>query len=109
MVGAADALDEALDVLRRADLDHEVDVAPVDAEVERAGGDDGLERAGGHRRLDPGAGLARERAVVQADRQVVGVDRPQRLEEQLGLGAGVDEDERGLVRRGSGPSPRGAA
>jgi hypothetical protein len=40
VVGAADALDEALYVFRRADLDHEIDIAPVDAEVERAGADD---------------------------------------------------------------------
>ena len=43
VVGAADALDEALDVLRRADLHDQVDVAPVDAEIEAAGGDDGAQ------------------------------------------------------------------
>ena len=43
VVGAADPLHQPLDVLRRTDLHHEVDVAPVDAEVERAGGDDPAE------------------------------------------------------------------
>ena len=56
VVGAADALDEALDVLRRADLDDEVDVAPVDAEVERAGGDDGAEAARRPSRPRPSGG-----------------------------------------------------
>ena len=95
VVGAADALHQPLDVLRRADLDHQIDVAPVDAEIEAAGGDDGAQLARGHRRLDAGPHLARQRPVMQADRQVVGVLRPERLEEQLGLGAGVDEHQRG--------------
>jgi len=34
---------------------------------------------------------------VEADGQRLGVLGPERLEEQLGLGAGVDEDERGAV------------
>ena len=96
VVGAADALDQALDVLRGADLDHEVDVAPVDAEVERAGGDDGAKRACGHRGLDAGAGLAGERAVVEADGQGLVVGGPEVLEEHLGLGAGVAEDDGGV-------------
>ena len=95
VVGAADALDEALDVLRRADLDDEVDVAPVDAEVERAGGDDGAELPGDHGGLDLAAGLAGERAVVEGDGEGLVVLGPEVLEEDLGLGAGVDEDERG--------------
>ena len=45
VIGAADALDQALDVLRRADLDHQIDAAPVDAEIEAAGGDDGAQFA----------------------------------------------------------------
>ena len=35
VVGAADALQQARGALRRADIDDEVDVAPVDAEIER--------------------------------------------------------------------------
>ncbi len=114
MVGAADALDEALDVLRRADLDHQVDVAPVDAEVERGGADDGAKLARDHGGLDAGALLARERAVVDADGQVVIVGEPERVEEDLGLRAGVVEDERGVVARhlaqdgGDGVAPAAA-
>ena len=95
VVGAADALDEALDVLRRADLDDEVDVAPVDAEVERAGGDDGAELPGDHGGLDLLAGLAGEGAVVEGDGEGLVVLGPEVLEEDFGLGAGVDEDEGG--------------
>ena len=51
-----------------------------------------------HRRLDPAALLDRERAVVQRDRQVVVVVPPQLAEQDLRLGAGVDEDERGAGR-----------
>ncbi len=94
VVGPPDALDEAFDVLRRADLDDEIDGAPVDAEIEAAGADHGAERARRHRALDPRARLASERAVMEADGQVFGVLSPERLEEQLRLGAGVDEDER---------------
>jgi hypothetical protein len=38
MVGAADALDKAARTLRRADIDDQIDVAPVDAEIERGSG-----------------------------------------------------------------------
>ncbi len=69
VVGATDALDEALDVLGRADLDHEIDVAPVDPEVERAGADDGTQLARDHRRLHPLTLFAGEAAVVDADGQ----------------------------------------
>ena len=48
--------------------------------------------------LDLSALLGCERAVMQGDRQVLLVGVPERLEDQLRLGAGVDEDERGPVR-----------
>ena len=98
MVGAADALDQAARALRRADVDDEIDVAPVDAEVERGGGDHGLERAGRHGRFHLAAARGIERAVMQGDRQVVVVDAPQLLEQQLGLAARVDEHQRQVVR-----------
>ena len=43
VVGAADALRQPAGALRRADMDDEIDVAPVDAEIERRGGDDGAQ------------------------------------------------------------------
>ena len=119
VVGAADALDQPLDVLGRADLHDEVDVAPVDAEIEAAGRDDGAKLARDHGRLDAEPGLARERAVVERDGEALGVLGPERLEEELGLGAGVDEDEggggaadevhhrgRGVARGLAGPGQR---
>ena len=51
----------------------------------------------GHRRLDLAALLDGERAVMQADRQVLLVDAPQPVEHQLGLRARVHEHDRGLV------------
>ena len=70
MVGAANALDEAFDVLRRADLNDQIDRAPVDAEIKRPGADHGAESARDHRRLNPFALVAGQRAVVDANGQV---------------------------------------
>ena len=93
VVGAADALDEAAGAFRRADVDDEIDVAPVDAEVEGGGGDDRAQRALGHRRLDLAPLHGVERAVMQGDGQAKIVDAPQVLEQQLRLHARVDEQQ----------------
>ena len=79
--------------LRRADLDHLVHPAPVDAEVERRRRHHRAQLARRHRGLDAAALLDLQRAVMQRDRQRRVVQLPQRLEHQLGLGAGVDEDD----------------
>ncbi len=97
MVGAADALHQAADALGRAHLDDEIDVAPVDAEIERGGRHHGTQPARRHRGLDLAPLLDGQRAVMQPDRQIVVVDAPQPVEGQLGLGARVDEHDRGLV------------
>ena len=94
VVRAADALHDPRGALRRADVDDEVDVAPVDAEVERRGAHHRLELALAHRRLDAAPLRDVERAVVEGDREPVVVEIPQRLEHGLGLHARVDEDER---------------
>ena len=57
----------------------------------------GAQLAGRHRRLDLAPLLDGQRAVMQPDRQVLVVDPPQMIEHQLGLGARVDEHDRGLV------------
>ena len=101
VVGAADPLHQAAHALGRGELDHQVDVAPVDAEVERRGADHGAQLARRHGRLDLAALLGGQRAVMQGDRQVVLVEAPQLLERELGLGAGVDEHQRGLALAGS--------
>lgn len=98
MVGAADALDQSACPLRRAEIDDEIDIAPVDAEIERRGADHRLEPPTRHRRLDLAALLGVERAVMQRDRQVVVVEVPQRLEGEFRLHARIDEDQRQLVR-----------
>ena len=83
---------------RRADIDDEIDVAPVDAEIERRGADDRPQAACRHRRFDAAALARIERAVMQRDRQAILVDMPELLENRLGLGPRIDEDERHLRR-----------
>jgi hypothetical protein len=97
VVGAADALGEARSALGRADIDHEIDVAPVDAEIERGRAHHRAQLPVRHRRLDLAALGDVERAVMERDGKTVVVDVPELLEDRLGLAAGVDEHERGLV------------
>jgi hypothetical protein len=52
VIGAANALGEPACALRRADIDDEIDIAPVDAEVECGGAHHGAELPRHHRRLD---------------------------------------------------------
>src|SRR5690606_26845828 len=94
VIGAADALRQAACPLRRADIDDEVDIAPVDAEGERRGADDGTELAGRHRRLDLAALAGVERAVMQGDGEAAIVDPPEFLKDELRLAACVDEEKR---------------
>ena len=97
VIGAADPLQQARGALRRADIDDQIDVAPVDAEIERGGRDHRAQPAGRHRVLDLAPLADVERAVMQRDRQIVVVHPPQLLEDHLGLAARVDEDQRHLV------------
>ena len=97
VVGAADPLHDPARALRRSDIDHEVDVAPVDSEIEGRGADDGAQLPGRHRRLDPPPLRHVEGAVMQGDRQRILVEAPEFLEGVLGLKAGVDEDQDGAV------------
>ena len=97
VVGAADALHQPRGALRRADIDDEIDVAPVDAEVERRGAHHRAQFAGAHGVLDLAALRDIERAVMQRDGEIVVVHPPQFLEQEFGLAAGVDEHQRGLV------------
>ena len=97
VIRAADALGKPARTLRRADIDHEIDIAPVDAEIERRGAHHGAELASHHRRLDLAALRHVERAVMQRDRQIVVVAAPKLVEQQLGLRARIDEDQRHAV------------
>ena len=93
VVGAADALEQAGNPLRRADLDHLIDAAPVDSEIERGGGDHRAQSPLGHRRFHAATLRHIEAAVMDGDRQRIFVNAPDVLEQQLGLGTGVDEDD----------------
>ena len=88
VVGAADALQQPRGALRRADIDDEIDVAPVDAEIERGGAHHRAQPAGRHRGLDLAALRHVERAVMQRDREPVVVDAPQLLEDASRPGCG---------------------
>ncbi len=97
MIGAADTLDQAAGPFRCADIDDEVHIAPVDAQIQRRGRHHRLERAGRHRRLDLAAAGGIERAMMQRDGQAVLVRPPQFLKQQLGLAAGIHENQRQIV------------
>ena len=94
MVGAADALDHPRGALGAGELDDEVDVTPVDAEIQGRGANDGAQGAARHRRLDPAPLLGGKRPVMQGNGQAVLVQPPELLEGELGLEAGVDENQR---------------
>ncbi len=64
MIGAADSLHQPRGTLGRADIDHEIDVAPVDAKIERGGADHPAQFSPGHRVLDLAALCDIERAVM---------------------------------------------
>ena len=98
VIGAADALQHARGAFRRADIDDQIDVAPVDAEIERRGADHGAQAAGRHRCFHFAPLRHVERAVMQGDGEIVVVDVPKVLKNAFGLAAGVDEDQRGAVR-----------
>ena len=97
VVGAADPLHQPRGALRRADIDDEIDVAPVDAEIKRGRADHAAQPSRRHRILDLAALRDIERAVMQRDGEAVVVHAPQILKQHLGLAAGVDEHQRGVV------------
>ena len=97
VIGPADPLHQPRRTFRRADIDDQIDIAPVDAKIERGGAHHGAQLAGAHRVLDLAALRDIERTVMQRDGEVVVVDAPQRLEGELRLAAGIDENQRRLV------------
>ena len=93
VVGAADALQKPADSLGCADLQYEIDIAPVDAQVERRGGDGGAQIASRHRRFHLLAVIRRQAAVMQGDGQLVDVEvalRGRPRAEQVGLVGGLN-------------------
>ncbi len=98
VIGAADTLQQPRGAFRRSDIDDQIDIAPIDAEIERRGTNDSAQSPGCHRGFDLAPLRHVERAVMQRDREIVVVDVPELLKNALRLAAGIDEDERGLVR-----------
>ncbi len=97
MIRATDALQCTGRALRRADLDHQVHVAPVDAEVQRGGTDHGPERPARHGRLHLAPAFHVQAAMMQRDGQHVVIHPPEFLKHQLRLAAGIDEDQHGAM------------
>ena len=64
VIGATDALQQAGDTLRGADLDDLIDRPPVDAKVERGGRHYGTQPPLGHRRFHLAALFHRQAAVM---------------------------------------------
>ena len=98
MIGASDSLQQPRCAFWRADIDDEIDVAPIHSKVERRGAHDGTQASARHRRFDFAALRHVERAVMKRNRKIVVVEMPQVLKNALGLAARVDEDKRGAVR-----------
>ena len=78
-------------------MDDEIDVAPIDPKVEGSGADNGTQVTIDHCGFDLLALAAIEGAVVDANRQVIGVGEPEVVKEDFRLRPRVVEDERGLV------------
>jgi hypothetical protein len=91
VIGASDPLQEARSAFGRADIDDEIDIAPIDAEIERRGGDHRAQAPARHRRLDFPPLRHIERAVMQCNGEIVLIEMPEILENALGLAARIDE------------------
>jgi len=95
--GAADALEERGDPVRRGDLADQVDVADVDAELERGGRDQYFQAAALQPLLRIQARLAGEAAVVSGD--MLGAKTLRELvRHAFGEAPRVHRDERGAMR-----------
>ena len=113
MAGAADALQERRDAMRRSDLADEIDVADVDAELQRRRRDQRLELPVLQPRLGVQPLLLRQAAVMRGDR-LFAEALAQLARDPLGHAPRVDEDERrpvrlderGQPRRSTRPRPR---
>ncbi len=92
-----DALQQARDRARRAELAHQVDIADIDAELERSGCDQCFQRAGFQPLFGVEALLLGETAVMRG--HPLGAEPFRELARHpLGEAAGIDEDQRRAVR-----------
>ena len=97
VAGAADALQQRGDAMRRADLADQIDVADVDAELERRGRHERLQRAGLQPVLGVEPRLLRQAAVMRGDR-VVAEPLAQVTRQPFRQPPRVDEHQRRRVR-----------
>ena len=97
VIGAANALDQPLYILGRADLQHQIHIAPIDAQIQAARAHNRAQLALGHGGFHFFALGACQAAVMNADGQGRVIRHPEAVEKQLGLGAGVVKYQRGFV------------
>src|SRR5688500_506749 len=97
MSRAPNALQEAGDRPRRADLANEIDLPDVNAELEGGGGHQDLEHAPLQTLLGVKSLLLAEAAVVRSH-LIVAQALGKLTGDPLGHASGVDENERGAVR-----------
>ena len=93
VIGPADPLDHAAGALGRGQLDDQVHISPVYAKVEGGCADHGPQLSPGHGRLDLAPLFSGQGAMMQGYGQVIIIDPPEFLEGELGLEAGVHEDQ----------------
>ena len=97
VIGPTDPLDQPLHVLGCADLNDEIDVAPIDTQIEAPRADHRPQIPAHHRRLNRIALIPREAPVVNANRQIVRIGEPEVVKEYLCLRPRVVENQRGFV------------
>ncbi len=97
VICASDALNQTFDILGRADLHHEIDIAPIEPEIEAASADDGAQFSAHHGGLDFLSLGAVERAVMDSDGKSIIIGKPQIMKENFRLCARVVKDQRGAM------------
>lgn len=93
MVRAPDPLRQSAGALGRADVNNEIDIAPVDAEIERGGCNHCLQFPRRHGAFHLAPLGRRQGAMVKRDWQVLSVHPPQLLKQQFSLHSCVDENQ----------------
>ena len=83
MIGSSNSLQEPRAAFRRANIDHQIDVAPVHAKIERRRAHHRPQFTGGHRIFDTAPLRDIERAVMQRDGEIVVVRRATAPEKEI--------------------------
>ena len=98
VIGTPDPLQQPRTAFGRANIDHQVDVAPVYAEIQRRGAHDCAQFPGSHCVFNAPSLRNIERAVMQGNGKIVVVSSPQLLKQKFRLAPGIDEHQRRFVR-----------